>query len=137
MKFIVAGLVGATLLFAACRKSIDSTQEREVRAAVEAHLQKKGNLALNNMDMKVQSVKVNGDTAAAQVRFTSKQNPRLAVNIQYSLRRAGDHWEVQSSSPVAGTGGDSHQSVESPGGVGQGAPSAPSASQPAKPEANH
>jgi hypothetical protein len=134
MKWLVAGIMGAAVLCGACNRSGDNTQEREVRAAVEAHLQKKNDLALNSMDMQIQSVKVSGDNADAQVRFSSKQNSQLAVNIQYSLRRAGDHWEVVSSTPM---GGDSHQSAAPPTGHGQGAPGAASAPQPAKPEASH
>jgi hypothetical protein len=133
MKLIIAGILGATVLLGACSKT-NSAQETEVRAAVEAHLQKKSNLALNNMDMKVENVKVNGDNADAQVRFSSKQNSQLAVTIQYSLRRAGDHWEVVSSTPM---GGDSHQSM---GATAEGAPNphggAASPPTPA-PEASH
>lgn len=137
MRLMVAGILGAVLFFGACNKSGDNAQERAVRTAVEAHLQKKSNLALNNMDMQIQSVKLNGDTAEAQVRFTSKQNSALAVNIRYILRRAGDHWEVESSTPVGSMGGDSHQSVDSPAGQSQRAPGAASAPQPTKPEASH
>ncbi|HET7841387.1 MAG TPA: hypothetical protein VFM21_07270 [Terriglobia bacterium] len=133
MRWIVAGVVSATLLVGACSKSGGSAQERAVRAAVEAHLQKKGNLALNNMDMQIQNVNVKRDTADAQVKFTSKQNPQLAVNVQYSLRRAGDSWEVVSSTPM---GGDSHQSMGSPG-EGHGAPAGTATPQTPQPEASH
>ncbi len=133
MRWIVAGVVSATLLFGACSKSGGNAQENQVRAAVESHLKSKGNLALNNMDMQIQNVKVNGDTADAQVKFTSKQNPQLAVNVLYSLRRAGDHWEVTSSTPM---GGDSHQSMGSPG-EGHGAPAGAATPQPPQPEASH
>ena len=133
MKWIIAGILGVTVLFGACSKS-NSAQEQEVRAAVDAHLQKKSNLALNNMDMKVESVKVNGDNADAQVKFTSKENSQLAVTIQYSLRRAGDHWEVVSSTPM---GGGSHQSM---GETSEGAPNphgGASTSPTPAPEASH
>ena len=133
MKWIIAGILGATVLLGACSKS-NSAQEQEVRAAVDAHLQKKSNLALNNMDMKVESVKVNGDNADAQVKFTSKENSQLAVTIQYSLRRAGDHWEVVSSTPM---GGGSHQSM---GATSEGAPNphgGASTSPTPAPEASH
>lgn len=134
MKLLIAGILGATLLFGACSKSSNSAQAAAVRAAVEAHLQKRNNLALNNMDMKVESVKVNGDNADAQVRFSSKENAQLAVSIQYSLRRSGDHWEVVSSTPM---GGDSHQSV---GATSEGAPNphgGAATPQTPTPEASH
>lgn len=133
MKWLVAGVVSATLLFAACNRSGGNAQENQVRAAVEAHLKSKGDLALNNMEMQIQSVKVNGDNADAQVKFTSKQNPQLAVNVLYALRRAGDHWEVTSSTPM---GGDSHQSMGSPG-EGQGASAGTASPHPPQPEASH
>lgn len=140
MKFLVAGILGVALLFGACRKPAESAQEQEVRAAVEAHLRTKGNLALNNMNMEIQSVKFNGDTAEAQVRFQSKEQPQLAVGFHYVLRRAGDHWEVESSSPAAGMGADSHQAPGAPANPMQPAPSAaPNSSHPSnpKPEASH
>jgi hypothetical protein len=135
MKFLMAGILGVALVSSACSKPAETAQEREVHAALEAHLQKKGNLALNNMTMEIQSVKINGDTADAQVRFQSKQKPELAVGIHYVLRRAGDHWEVESSSPIAGMGADSHQSAETP----STASPAPNTSQPAgtTPEPSH
>lgn len=133
MRFIMAGVLGATLLFGACSKS-NSGQQQEVRAAVEVHLKKRGNLALNNMEMQVENVKVNGDNAEAQVKFTSKQNSKLAVTIHYALRRAGDHWEVQSSTPE---GGGSHPAMTTPA---EGTPNphggAPTQESP-KPEASH
>jgi hypothetical protein len=135
MKILMAAVVGVALVSGACSRHTESAQEKEVRAALEEHLQKQGNLAMNNMTMEIQSVKFNGDTADAQVRFQSKQKPELAVGIHYVLHRNGDHWEVQSSSPIAGAGGDSHQQSESPNSP-HGAPGTPSPPAPA-PEASH
>lgn len=140
MRFLMAGFLSVALLTSACSKSGETAQEREVRAALEGHLQKKGNLALNNMDMEIQSVKFSGDTADAEVRFQSKQKPELAVGIHYVLRRSGGHWEVESSSPIAGLGQDSHQAAETPGAPGAAGqaprPATPSPAG-AKPEASH
>ena len=134
MKLIIVGFLGATILLGACRKGGDSSQEAAVRAAVEAYLQKRNDLALNKMEMQIKDVKVNGDKADAQVRFSSKENAQLAVTIQYSLNRAGDHWEVASSTPV---GGDSHQSTGMPmeGGANPHGGAAPPQSP--APEASH
>ena len=140
MRFLIAGVVGVALLFGACSKAGESEPERKVRAALDAHLQKKGNLALNNMNMEVQSVKFNGNTAEAQVRFQSKERPELAVGLRYVLRRAGDHWEVESSSPVVGMGTDSHQASEASSGPrGAETPAAPAAPSPGatKPQTSH
>jgi hypothetical protein len=132
MKILMAAVLGVALVGVACNRHTESAQEKEVRAALETHLQQKGNLAMNNMTMEIQSVKFNGSTAEAQVRFQSKQKPELTVGIHYVLRRVGGQWQVESSSPIAGMGGDSHQQAESPSAApGVSHPSAPA------PEASH
>lgn len=141
MRYLVIGGLAVVILCGACSKPAQSERERAVRAALNAHLQQKANLALNNMTIDIQSVKFpNADTADAQVRFQSKAKPDLAVSMHYVLRRAGDHWEVESSSPVVGAGADSHQAVESPAGPGGTAPSGTTGASPAgspKPESSH
>jgi hypothetical protein len=141
MRYLATGAMALVILFGACSKPAQSERERAVRAALNAHLQQKSNLALNNMTVEIQSVKfTNDDTAEAQVRFQSKAKPDLAVLMHYVLRRAGDHWEVESSSPVAGAGADSHQVVEAPAGPGGPAPSGAAGASPAgspRPEASH
>jgi hypothetical protein len=133
MKFLMAGVLAMTVLAGACSKHSETAQERDVRAAIQEHLQKRGNLVMQNMTMEVQSVKVNGDAADAQVRFQSKQKPELAVGIHYVLRRTNGQWQVESSSPIAGTGG-AHQSMEKPGTGAAASGTQPSAPQP---EASH
>lgn len=130
------------VLLGACSKPGQSERERAVRAALNAHLQQRSNLALNNMTVEIQSVKFpSDDSAEAQVRFQSKEKPDLAVAMHYVLKRTGDHWEVESSSPVVGTGPDSHQSAEAPAGHGESAPTAAPGGSPAaggpKPESSH
>ena len=72
MRILMAAVLGVALAGVACNPHTENAQEKEVRAALETHLQQKGNLAMNNMTMEIQSVKFNGDTADAQVRFQSK-----------------------------------------------------------------
>jgi hypothetical protein len=134
MRILMATVLGVALVGVACNRHSENTQEKEVRAALETHLQQKGNLAMNNMTMEIQSVKFNGDTADAQVRFQSKEKPELAVGIHYVLRRVDGKWQVESSNPISGMGGDSHQQAEMPnphGAAPAGHPSAP------QPEASH
>lgn len=78
--------------------------ERAVQPAIETHLKKCPNVLLGNMEMEVEEVKVTGDTAEALVKFQSMQVRDLAFEVRYLLRRVGDHWEVESSSPANGTG---------------------------------
>lgn len=140
MRYFLAGVLSLAVVFGACSKSGESGSEREVGAALNQHLQKKGNLSLDNMTIDIQSVKINGDSAEAQVRFQSKEKPDLAVAIHYVLRRAGDHWEVESSSPQGGMGSDPHQSAGAAGGLGGGEALAPPASPApgeAKPQSSH
>ena len=134
MKSIFAAVVIGALALSTCSKG---NAEPEVREALNQHLQKKGNLALNNMDMNIENVKVNGDTADAQVKFQSKQRPELAVTIHYVLKRTGDHWEVASSSPMSGMGGDPHGSSAMGSDSGSAPAPAPDASGAPKPESSH
>ncbi len=99
-----------------------------VQATIEAHLKQRPNILFANMTVEVQDVKFNGDRADAQVVYRSKESPELAVRVRYVLRRAGDHWEVESSSPAGGMGADPHSSA--------GPTSAPSSELPA-PQPNH
>lgn len=140
MRYFLASVLSLAVVFGACSKARESGAEREVRAALDQHLQKKGNLSLNNMTVDIQNLKINGDTAEAQVRFQSNEKPDLAIAIRYVLRRAGDHWEVESSSPAGGMGADPHQSAGAAGGRGGGEPMAPPATpvpgEP-KPQSSH
>lgn len=79
-----------------------------IQRAIEEHLRQRPNLVMSNMSLDLREVKVNGDTAQAEVRFESKESPELAVNIHYVLRKAGGHWEVTSSSPAGESGPGPH-----------------------------
>ncbi len=73
-----------------------------VREAIEAHLKQRPNLLMANMTMEVQEVKFNGDRAGALVKYQSKQAAEVSVLVRYVLRKAGNGWEVESSSPAGG-----------------------------------
>jgi len=102
-------VVSAVLLFAAgCDKSKKLDTKEAVQAAIEAHLQQRPNVMLASMTLEVDDVKFSGDTAEADAKFRSKQSPSLAVGVHYKLRRAGDQWQVESSTPSGGMGGSPH-----------------------------
>jgi hypothetical protein len=124
MRYLMAGVVAWTLLGCACSKK-PSAEEQAVRDAISAHLNQQRGLALNKMKLQFQSVTIQGDTAHAQVRFQSVAKPDLAVAMNYALRRVGGKWQVESSSPVAGMGTDSHQAAETPAGTTAAPPPAP------------
>ncbi len=72
-----------------------------VQAAVESHLAQRTDLDMSAMDVSIDQVEVNGDSAEAQVSFRSKGNPDAAMNMTYALTRTDDGWKVE---PKAGSG---------------------------------
>lgn len=105
--FIVLIIVG-TLAFSGCGGSGKTESKEAVQKAIDAYLAQRQNLSLNNMNTELGEVKFQGETATASVTFRSKQASGMAVSVQYKLKRTGDHWEVESSAPMAGPGGNPH-----------------------------
>ncbi len=94
---VVAALASVLfLLLAGCSKAVKLQSKESVRAAIESHLQQRQGLMMTNMTLEVSDVKFSGDTADADVKFRSKQSPDLFVSVHYKLRRASDHWQVES-----------------------------------------
>ncbi len=125
-KFWVAAVAGVVLIAGGC-KSRGIESKASVEAAIVKHLQQRPNIVLNNMNLEVQDVKFEGERARAEVKFSNKNQPDLAVGVRYVLRRAGDHWEVESSSPTGGMGANPH------GGAQTGAPSSEPSTPPLQP----
>jgi hypothetical protein len=123
-------LASFLILFGGCRRFAGINSKAAVQTAIEAHLKQRPGLAMSNMSTNVQDVKFEGDKATARVMFQSKDVPDLKVEVGYVLHRAGDHWEVESSTPMGGVGGNPHGGVPVP----QSNP-APSQSVPANPSA--
>ena len=116
MRVLIACLAGSILLAGGCNKAGSDNPKAAIQAAIEAHLKQRPNLMLANMTLEVQDVKVTGDTAEAEVKFRSKQSADLVVGVRYALKRAGDAWQVESSSPTGGMGATPH------GGAGMSPP---------------
>ena len=120
MRSLVACILGVmTLAVAGCNRL---QSKSAVQAAIEQHLKDRPGLIMQNMTMQVESVKFTGDQAEAHVKFQSKEMPQSYVEIRYTLRRSGDHWEVESSSPMSMGGPHGSMTV------------APSGTSPAEPE---
>jgi hypothetical protein len=120
-----------------CSKADGPESKAAIQAAIEAHLQQRQNVMLTNMTLEVQDVKFSGETAEAQVNFRSKQAADLVVGVRYVLRRSGDTWKVESTSPTSGMGASPHGDMgASPDGEGSGATPAPPADTPA-PQSSH
>ncbi len=134
MRYLLVGLAALTLLASACGVHKPSAEEQAVRAAINDHLSHQRGLALNNMKTQFKSVTIQGDTAHAEVRFQSIAKPDLAVGMNYTLKRVNGKWQVESSTPEASMGPDSHQHPEtSP----TPAPPAPAATGQPKPAPSH
>lgn len=115
MRGLVACTVVLVVVLPGCNKTGEQQSKAAVQAAIEAHLQQRQNLVLANMTLEVQEVKIAGDTAQAEVKFRSKQSPELAVSVHYTLRRAGERWQIESSSATTSMGTSPHAGgVESP-----------------------
>ena len=137
MRFLPAWPMGLALLLSGCTKAGGPEPRAAIQTAIEAHLQQRQNVMLTNMTLEVQEVKFSGETAEAQVNFRSKQAPELVVGVRYVLRRTGDTWKVESSSPTSGMGASPHEGMgTSPHGEGGGATAPPGADSPA-PQSSH
>jgi uncharacterized protein YhdP len=110
MSLVVLGLAGS----AACHRLSGVHSKAAVQEAVEEHLKQQPNVVFQNMTVEVGDVSFNGDTAEAQVKFRSKQAPNLAVGMLYKLRRAGNGWQVESTSMATMPGTTPHGNTATP-----------------------
>lgn len=80
---------------AGCGKAkIDNNEA--VRAAILRHLEARGDLGMENLDIQIVSTKFDGDSSEAEVRFQPKgQPPESGMTMRYKLLREGDAWKVQ------------------------------------------
>jgi len=115
MRFAPVCLVGLAVVLSGCGKSTGLPSKAGIQAAIERHLQQRPSVVLKNMTLEVQDVKFEGDRAVAEVKFRSKQAAEIVVGVRYELRKAGDHWEVESSSPTGGMGASPHATTPAPG----------------------
>jgi len=81
----------------------DSTAQ--IQAAVDAHLAKRTDLALGDMDVRVDSVEFKGDEAEAVVSFRAPGAAEAAMSMTYQLTRTDDGWEVKPKEGMGGHGG--------------------------------
>jgi len=110
MSLVVLGLAAS----AACHRLSGIHSKAAVQEAIEEHLKQQSNVVLQNMTVEVGDVTFNGDNAEAQVKFRSKQAPNLAVGMLYKLRRAGNGWQVESTSTAAMPGTSPHGNTPAP-----------------------
>ena len=100
-------VLAVTLLLAGCGRW-GSHSKGAVQQAIREHLSQNSHLIASNFDTEVESVSFNGDKADALVKFKSKQSAAIFVEVRYGLHFEKGRWEVVSSAPMSGQGGDSH-----------------------------
>ncbi len=120
----------ALLLLCSCNR-LSTHSKASVERAINDHLAQNRHLKSGSFQTKVESVAFKGDTANAVVRFESRESSSLFVEVRYGLQLENGHWQVVSSTPMSGQGGDSHDSPQDqsfgppatqPGGPGEPAP---------------
>jgi len=117
-------VLAAVALAATCSKW-GTHSKGAVERGIQEHLSRNTQLLSHNFITQVEKVTFNGDAADAVVKFQSTQQASLFVEVGYHLRLENGHWEVVSSSPLSGQGGDSHmgaRDTESPAGTQPAAP---------------
>lgn len=97
---VVMMLIGTLAGVAACSRHAGSRSA--VEEAIQKHLNQNPRLSFDAFTTSIETVTFKGDTAEARVKFTSKQNPSLAVEVGYGLKKVGNQWEVISSTPLSG-----------------------------------
>jgi hypothetical protein len=108
MRLLAIWLAASVLTWTGCSRADNLHSQEAVKAAIEAHLQQRADVMYSSMTLEVQDVKFSGDTALAQATFRSKRSSQISVGVNYTLHRAGDHWEVDRSTPAGGMGASPH-----------------------------
>ena len=104
-------ILAALLLTSACSR-FNGHSKAAVEKAINDHLTQNSSLKSGSFQTKIESVSFKGDNADAVVRFESRQSSALFVEVRYGLHRENGTWQVVSSTPMSGQGGDSHGSTE-------------------------
>ena len=96
-----------------------------VERGIQQHLSRNAQLLSHNFTTQVEKVTFNGDAADAVVKFQSTQQASLFVEVGYHLRLESGRWEVVSSTPLSGQGGDSHMAAPNSASPPETEPAAP------------
>lgn len=111
MRRLLGLILISSLALCGCKGGSKAESKEAIQKAVEAYIAQRQNLTLANMSLEVAEVKFEGETAAAEVKFRSKQSSSLVVTIHYKLKRQGDGWQVETSSPASGSSGSPHGTI--------------------------
>lgn len=103
-------IIATALLLAGACSRFNGHSKAAVEQAINQHLAQNLSLKSGSYQTKIERIDFKGDTADATVRFESTQSSALFVEVRYGLQRQNGVWEVVSSTPMSGQGGDSHGS---------------------------
>jgi len=120
----LAATVAAMALAIACSKW-GTHSKGAVERGIQEHLSRNTQLLSHNFTTQVEKVTFNGDAADAVVKFQSTQQASLFVEVGYHLRLENGRWEVVSSTPLSGQGGDSHMGAPNSSSPAGAQPTAP------------
>jgi hypothetical protein len=109
MKTAVVLLVLFTIIATGCGSSASS--DTLVRDAILHYLAGRTGLNMSKMNVAVDSLQYEGDTASAVVTISSRDDAKASMQMTYQLRRAGGGWEVV---PAAGSASDAHGGMVPP-----------------------
>jgi hypothetical protein len=93
----------------------DSDVNARVEAAIRKHLAKRSDLDMASMELTIDHVDVQGESAQATVGFRVKDTPEAAMSMNYQLVKEAGEWVVQ---PAAA----GHGATPPPAAPGQGLP---------------
>ena len=83
----------ACLLAAACSAEAPRSAA-EIEAAVQSHLAQRTDLRLDQMRVRADRIRYDGDHAAVSVSIVAADDPKAAMKMLYQLRRDADGWKV-------------------------------------------
>jgi len=115
-RLLLAVLACLAFTGAACKSSQPVDETAAIRTALQNYLSQRGNLNMAGMDVDVQVMRMDGQTADVNVTFRAKQGGG-EMQMAYQLERQGNAWVVKGSR--SGMGGAGHPAVgegsETPG----------------------
>ncbi len=121
-------LFAATITVLVLSLGCGSNQNTEllIRDAILHYLAGRTDLTMSNMDLKIDRLEMEGDSATAGVTISARGDAKASMQMVYELRKTGSGWEV---TPPSGGSGAAH------GGLPPGAAESGSGLPPGHPPA--
>ena len=75
----------------------------DIEAAVESYLAERTDLRLDQMQVKAERIRYDGEHATASVSIVASDDPKATMKMLYQLRRDSDGWKVLQPEPASGS----------------------------------